>query len=122
MSDNQPPIPPSRNPSSPPSLNPAALKELWHYNLTNHKPTAAGIQRIEALRSATKAMADALIDLVPAGRDQAIALGCAEEMLFHANAGVARTMNEDRETTSKPAEDQQTSSADSSAESDKQNG
>lgn len=122
MSDSQPPVAPPKNPGTAPAIDPSNLKDLWHYNLTNHKPTAAGIQRIEALRSAAKAMADAIIDLCPAGRDQAMALSCNEEMLFHANAAIARTMNEEREAASKPAEDQQTSSADGSAESDTQNG
>lgn len=70
-------------------------KDLWKYNFTNHKPTAEGIKRIEALRSAAKAMADAIIDLAPAGRDQALALTSLEQMLFHANAAIARNMNED---------------------------
>jgi hypothetical protein len=94
---------PAKNPGQPTGQDPEALKDLWHYNLTNHKPTADGIRRIEALRSAAMAMADALIDLTPAGRDQAMALSANEEMLFHANAAVARAMNEDIEKT--PDED-----------------
>lgn len=78
-----------------PQTDPTAQKELWHYNFTNHKPTEEGIRKIEALRSAAKAMSDAIIDLCPGGRDQALALTSLEQMLFHANAAVARTLNED---------------------------
>lgn len=94
---------PAKNPGQAPAASPQAMKDLWAYNLTNHKPTAEGIRRIEALRSAAKAMADAIIDLCPPGRDQAMALSNNEQMLFHANAGVARGMNEDIEAT--PEED-----------------
>lgn len=105
---------PAKNPGQPPALDPTALKDLWRYNLTNHTPTPEGIRRIEALRSAAKAMADAIIDLCPAGRDQAMALSCNEEMLFHANAAVARAMNVDVEKT--PEEDKHLNQAENSAE------
>ena len=88
------PTAPAKNPHV---LEPNQLKELWRYNLTNHKPTPEGIRKIEALRSAAKAMADAIIDIAPAGRDQALALTHLEEMLFHANAAIARAMNEDNQ-------------------------
>lgn len=83
--------------------NPQALKDLWDFNLTNHKPTPEGIRKIEAMRSAAKAMKDAIIDLCPGGRDQALALTSLEQMLFHANAAIARVMNEDIDST--PEED-----------------
>lgn len=83
--------------------DPQALKDLWDYNLTNHKPTPEGIRKIEALRSAAKAMKDAIIDLTPGGRDQAMALTSLEQMLFHSTAAIARTMNED--TNQIPEED-----------------
>lgn len=78
-----------------PEVSPEDLKNLWHYQFTSHKPTAEGIRKIEGLRSAAKAMADAIIDMVPSGRDQALSLTNLEQMLFHANAGVARQYNED---------------------------
>lgn len=78
-----------------PQTDPQALKDLWHYNFTNHKPTADAIRKIEALRSAAKAMADAYIDLCPAGRDQALALTGLESSLFHGVAAIARVDNED---------------------------
>ena len=94
---------PAKNPGHAPGVDPQALKDLWHYNLTNHKPTAAAIQKIEHFRSAAKAMADCIIDLTPAGRDQAMALSSLEEMSFHAIAAIARTENEDLDVT--PEED-----------------
>lgn len=106
---------PVKNPGHAPGADPAALKDLWRYNLTNHKPTADGIRRIEALRSAAQAMSDAIIDLTPGGRDQAMALSSNEEMLFHANAAVARGMNEDLEK--EPEEDSQTNGASNPPES-----
>lgn len=86
---------PDKNPGKRPGIDPQGLKDLWHYNLTNHKPTAGAIKKIEALRSASIAMADCIIDLTPGGRDQALALTSLEQMLFHANAAVARNDNED---------------------------
>ncbi len=86
---------PAKNPGHAPGVDPQGMKDLWSYNLTNHKPTPAAIRKIEALRSASIAMAHAIIDLTPPGRDQAMALTANEEMLFHANAAVARNDNED---------------------------
>ena len=86
---------PEKNPGNAPAIDPQALKDLRAYNFTNHKPTAEGIRKIEAIRSAAKAMANCIIDLTPGGRDQALALTSLEQMLFHANAAVARNENED---------------------------
>lgn len=86
---------PQKNPGQAPGIDPQALKDLWHYNLTNHKPTPAAIKKIEAFRSAAKAMASCIIDLTPSGRDQALALTSLEQMSFHAVAAIARTENED---------------------------
>ncbi len=100
-----PPKAPEKNPGQAPGIDPQPLKDLWDYNLTNHKPTAEGIKRIEAVRSAAKAMANCSIELTPGGRDQALALTSLEQMLFHANAAIARTLNEDVAGT--PEEDKQ---------------
>lgn len=89
-----PPTPP-KNPGHAPAVDPQGMKDIWHYNLTNHKPTAEAIKTIEHFRSAAKAMADCIIDLVPAGRDQAVALTHLEEMSFHGIAGIVRNNNED---------------------------
>ena len=86
---------PQKNPGQAPGVDPQALKDLWSYNLTNHKPTPEAIRKIEALRSAAIAMSHVIIDITPPGRDQALALTSCEQMLFHANAAVARNENED---------------------------
>lgn len=86
---------PAKNPGVAPGVNPQGLKDLWHYNLTNHKPTADAIKKIEHFRNAAMAMADCIIDLTPSGRDQALALTSLEQMSFHAVAAIARNENED---------------------------
>ncbi len=94
---------PQKNPGNAPGIDPQALKDLWAYNLTNHKPTAEAIRKIEGFRSAAIAMSACIIDLVPAGRDQALALTQLEEMSFHGIAGIVRNDNEDINGT--PEED-----------------
>lgn len=81
------------------------LKDLWRYNLTNHKPNPEAIRKIEQMRNASIAMSEAIINLCPSGRDQAMALTSLEQMLFHANAAIARADNEDIAGT--PEEDKQ---------------
>ena len=108
------PTAPDKNPGHAPGVNPQGLKDLWHYNLTNHKPTANATKKIEAIRAAAMAMADCIIDLTPGGRDQAMALSSPEEMSFHAIAAVARNENEDIAGT--PEEDKHLENADKSAE------
>lgn len=95
--------PPAKNPGQPQKITSQGQKDLWDYNLTNHKPTPEAIRKIESLRSAAKAMAHAIIEICPPGRDQALALTSNEQMLFHANAAVARAMNEGIDDT--PEED-----------------
>lgn len=102
------------------------LKQAWRWNLSTHKLTVEGTRKIEALRSAAKAMADAIIELSPAGRDQALALTSLEQMSFHMNAAVARTMNEDvnrlklQNPKDTPKEDQSTNKINKSAEAPKE--
>jgi hypothetical protein len=91
-------------PPKSPVTSPQALKELWRYNLNRHELTNEGHKRVVALISAACAMADAIVDLTPPGRDQAMALSCNEELLFHAVAAVERSMNAESEQT--PEEDQ----------------
>lgn len=97
-----PPTPP-KNPGHAPAVDPQGLKDIWRYNLTNHKPTQEAIKKIEGFRSAAIAMADCIVDLTPAGRDQALALTHLEEMSFHGIAAIVRADNEDINKT--PEED-----------------
>lgn len=78
------------------------MKQLWDWNFTNHKPTPDAIKKMEGLRSAAKAMKDAIIDMVPRSREQSLALTNLETMLFYANAGIARNENEDGKVPETP--------------------
>lgn len=75
--------------------DPQSLKDQWHFNLTNHKPHESTLKRIEGLRSAGKAMADAIIDMTPASREQSLALTHLEQMTMYAVAAIARNETED---------------------------
>lgn len=94
---------PAKNPGHAPGINPQGLKDLWHYNLSGHKPTADAERRINSLRSASKALADAIIDLTPPGRDQALSLTGLENTLTAAIHAIERSDNEENSGT--PEED-----------------
>lgn len=83
--------------------NKQQLKDMWDFNLTNHKPTADGIRKMESNRAVAKAMANHIIEVCPDGRDRNVALTKLEEALFYMNAAVARHYNEDLDDT--PEED-----------------
>lgn len=80
---------------------PDKLKQLWAENLKSHTLTEEGRRRAEALRSAATAMTEAYIDMVPAGREQAIALADLEKSLIVALQGIERVHNT---STSEPQE------------------
>lgn len=84
---------------------PDELKEIWNYNLSaKHQLTEEGKRNIGAIRSAAKAMMEAIVNLTPAGRDQALALTSLEQMTFYANAAIARGLNESKQPPAdKPA-------------------
>ena len=92
---------PSKNPGHAPDIAKEDLKQLWDFNLDTHEVSEDGKRRMIGLRSAAKAMKDAIIDLTPLGRDQSLALTSLEQMLFHGNAAIAR---EPEETSTAPAE------------------
>lgn len=75
--------------------SPDQRKQLWDWNFTNHTPTADAIKKIEGMRAAGKAMKDAVIDMTPFCREQSLALTSLEQMLFYANAAIARNENTD---------------------------
>lgn len=55
-----------------------------------HRPDEDGIARIAAMRAHALGWSKDIIDKVPAGREQSLALTKIEEALFWANAGIAR--------------------------------
>lgn len=69
--------------------------ETTEYNLTNHKPTDDGIERIERLREGAKDYARLIHGLCPDGREKALAITKLEETTFWANAAVARVETDD---------------------------
>lgn len=85
---------PEKNPGKKPNVDNQALLDLWNYNFSDHKLTTDGKRKIRIMRNTAKTMAEAIIKTCPPGRDQALALTSLEQMLFHANAAIARTENE----------------------------
>lgn len=73
------------------------LKEIWAFNLTNHKPTPEAIEKIEKVREAAKAYVGTIIDCVPESRERSLALTGVENANFHAISGIARNENEDKD-------------------------
>lgn len=75
---------------------PADPKATWDFNLTNHKPTDEGIEKIEKLREAAKAYVNAVLELTPPSREQSLALTNIETGNFYAVAAIARNETEDK--------------------------
>lgn len=71
------------------------LKKEWDWNLSNHKPTEAGIEKIEKLRAAGKEYINTMLELCPTSRDLSLALTSVEEASFHAIASIARSETDD---------------------------
>jgi hypothetical protein len=65
---------------------PEDLHERFHY----HAPSPEGVQKHAALSDAFTALAVVVNDVVPMGREQALALTALEQAKFWASAGVAR--------------------------------
>jgi hypothetical protein len=59
-----------------------------------HAPSKADIEIHQELRSRALDFARYLVDYVPMGREQSLALTKLEEMVFWANAGIARKEEE----------------------------
>ena len=72
-------------------------KDQMDYNLTNHRPSATGIEKIERQRNFAKQFAYAVIDNAPDSPEKTMALRKIEEALFWANAAVARAKENQEE-------------------------
>lgn len=57
---------------------------------TYHKPQEGQPEKYEALRAKAREFAELVVELVPEGREQSLALTKIEEGVMWANAGVAR--------------------------------
>lgn len=75
---------------------PQDMNKVWDFNLTNHKPTDEGIEKIERLREAAKAYVATVLELTPASREQSLALTNIETGNMYAIASIARTETEDK--------------------------
>lgn len=71
----------------------------WDWNLTNHRPTEEGIEKIEELRQAAKDYVAKVKALTPVGREQSLALSHFETATFYVNASIARTETDDLNAT-----------------------
>lgn len=57
---------------------------------TYHKPTEEKAEKYPKIRDKAKELAKLISELVPSGREQALALTKLEEVVMWANAGIAR--------------------------------
>lgn len=89
------------------NTNNQAQKDEWHFRFTNHTPAASAVKKIEGLRRASCAMADAIIDMCPPSREQSLALTHLETMLMYSVAAIARTETKDNPDFVDPDEQDQ---------------
>lgn len=69
--------------------DPIDYKDLDH-RFSAHAVDADGASCLEAVRAAGRAMALAVLQTAPVGRERSLALTKIEEAVFWANAGIAR--------------------------------
>lgn len=67
-----------------------ALKDRVENDFTYHPPKPGQSQKYEEIRGLGKAFALRLLELCPAGWEQALALTKLEEVVFWSNAAIAR--------------------------------
>lgn len=66
-------------------------REQLHHNLTNHPPIDDVVRyAMERLRRVAKELGDEIINFVPPGREQSLALTNLEQTTMWAIAGIAR--------------------------------
>lgn len=70
------------------------IQERIENNFTYHKPVGDQPAKYEELRNAGKALAEHIVALTPASREQSVALTKLEEAIFWANAAIARNEKE----------------------------
>ncbi len=70
-------------------LNKDEVKAGIDYSLTNKRPSDKAIENIESFREVAKQLGHAIVDYVPAGRAQALAITKLEEAVMWAVKGIA---------------------------------
>lgn len=83
------PEPPNAEPTRVYPLPAQTVAELEN-RFTYHAPAEDQVPRYNTLRQAGKEMALLIVNFVPQGREQSLALTKVEEAIFWANAGIAR--------------------------------
>ena len=63
-------------------------------NFTTHTLNSKQYDATQAINAKALAFADLILSLVPEGREQSVAFTKLEEVMFWANAGIARGPNE----------------------------
>lgn len=66
------------------------LKEQNENNFIYHAPKGDQQERYTALRAKAKELADLIAEIVPASREQSVAITNLEQAMMWANAGIAR--------------------------------
>lgn len=66
------------------------LKRRIENDFSYHRPTEEMLPKFALLRGRGKELAHLIRELVPDGRERCIALTRLEEVIMHANAGIAR--------------------------------
>lgn len=66
------------------------LQKRIQNDFTYHAPSSEQIVDMQALREHARLLAHAINTYVPDGREKSSALTRLEEVIFHANAGIAR--------------------------------
>lgn len=61
------------------------------HRFTHHPPTAIKVERHESVRADAKALAHRLNETLPEGREKSLAITHLEEVVFWANAAIARS-------------------------------
>lgn len=77
-----------------PSASAQEAQHALHARIENdfryHTPTREKTEGFEEMRTRARHLAHSLVEIVPPGRELSTALTKLEEVIFHANAGLAR--------------------------------
>lgn len=68
-------------------------KDELEIRFTHHAPKGSQAQRYTELRATAKAFAQMIIEMAPQSREQSLAITKLEEVVFWANAAIARREN-----------------------------
>ena len=66
------------------------MSSLFDHSFTYHTPKPSDIHKYEAIQSKAKEFAHLIAELAPKGREQSLSLTKLEEVVFWANASIAR--------------------------------